>query len=65
MIEYAGDRLQIRSRYLEYEIKIFGVLTLKSFCQYMGCSYGFDWVNPGGKYHFNSDIRNFISQGFP
>ena len=28
---------------------------MKSFCQYMGCSYEFD-----GKYHFNSDIRSFI-----
>ena len=30
---------------------------MKSFCQYMGCSDEFDRV----KYHFNSDIKNFIS----
>ena len=30
---------------------------MKSFCQYMGCSYEFDCLI----YHFNSDIRDFIS----
>ena len=33
---------------------------MKSFCQYMGCSYEFE-----GKYHFNSDMRNFISRISP
>ena len=29
----------------EGETSIFLVLTVKSFCQYMGCSYEFNWVN--------------------
>ena len=31
---------------------------MKSFCQYIGCSFELDWI----KYHLNCDIRNFIKQ---
>ena len=44
----------------EGETSIFCILTVESFCQYMGCSYEFDWV-----ISFYSEIRNFISHISP
>ena len=43
LIAFSGPRNCVNTQYAALSGAM--VLTVKSFCQYMGCSYEFDWLN--------------------